>query len=219
MRIHFQRDMERLEREILFLGSLLEQATNKAILALTARRPDLGEEVIAGDDEIDRREVQFEEDCLKVLALHQPVAGDLRYLVSAIKVNTMLERMGDLAVNIAERAVPLAGLEPLPAPPDFQQMAADVREMVKLSLDALVRQDSALARRVCEMDDTVDEEHHRIFHELRDMMSADPTAIERGLHFLVAARCLERIADHAENIALDVVFMVEGKVIRHHAEE
>src|SRR5512135_2287047 len=113
MKTHFQRDMERLERDILYLGSLVEQATNKAILALTARRPELAEELIAGDDEIDLREVQIEDDCLKVLALHQPVAGDLRYLISAVKVNTMLERMGDLAVNIAERALSLSKLAPL----------------------------------------------------------------------------------------------------------
>jgi len=219
MKTHFQRDMERLERDILYLGSLVEQATNKAILALTARRPELAEELIAGDDEIDLREVQIEDDCLKVLALHQPVAGDLRYLISAVKVNTMLERMGDLAENIAERALSLARLAPLAGAPDLTQLTADVRQMVKLSLDALVRQDTKLAREICQMDDAVDEMHHQICRELRDMMQQDSATVERALHYLVAARNLERIADHAVNIAQDVVFMVEGQVIRHGPKE
>jgi phosphate transport system protein len=215
MKTHFQRDMERLERDILYLGSLVEQATNKAILAFTARRPELAEVLIAADDEIDLREVQIEDECLKVLALHQPVAGDLRYLISAIKVNTMLERMGDLAVNIAERALSLAQLPPLASAPDLQQITTDVRQMVKLSLDALVQQDTKLAREICEMDDAVDEMHHGIIRELRDLMAADSSTVERALHYLIAARNLERIADHAVNIAQDVVFMVDGQVIRH----
>lgn len=215
MKIHFQRDIERLEREILFLGSLVEQATNRAILALTSRRNDLAQEVIRGDDEIDRREVALEDDCLKVLALHQPVASDLRYLVSAVKVNTMLERMGDLAVNIAERALALNALPALPAPIDLQQMTGDVRAMVKLSLDALVRHDTELAREVCALDDAVDEMNHQVFRRLLELMSEDPQLIERCMHYVIAARNLERIADHAVNIAQDVVFMTEGQVIRH----
>lgn len=218
MKIHFQRDLERLERDILYLGSLVEQATNKAIIALTARRPEVAHEVIAGDDEIDRREVQFEEDCLKVLALHQPVAGDLRYLISAVKVNTMLERMGDLAVNIAERASSLAELEPLPMVPDLSDMASEVRQMVKLSLDALVRQDVDLARSVRQMDDAVDDCNYSIMRDVAEMMVQDSTTVQRGLHYLIAARNLERIADHSVNIAQDVVFMASGEIIRHAAQ-
>lgn len=215
MKTHFQRDMERLEQDIIFLGSLVEQSTSKAILALTTRNPALAKEVIGGDDEIDRREVLIEDNCLKVLALHQPVAGDLRYLISAIKVNMLLERMGDLTVNIAERAITLCKLDPLPNAPDVQQLGAEVRGMVKASLEALVKQDADIARQVCKMDDSVDDAHYKIFWEVADIMAAHPETVKRGLHFLVATRSLERIADHAQNIAQDIVFMVEGEVIRH----
>lgn len=219
MTTHFERDLERLEREILLLGSLVEQATNRAILALTTRRADLAREVIEGDDEIDQREVALEDDCLKVLALHQPVASDLRYLISTIKVNTILERMGDLAVNIAERALQLNELEPAPALPELLRMAADVRQMVKQCLDALVRHDTNLAREVSALDDKVDIANHLIFEELKAMMARDTGQIDQAMHLAVAARNLERIADHAENIAQDVVFTVEGQVIRHSAKE
>jgi len=219
MKVHFQRDMERIEREILLLGSLVEQATNRAILALTSRRTDLARDVIEGDDEIDRREVELEDDCLKVLALHQPVASDLRYLISAIKVNTILERMGDLAVNIAERALKLNELAPLAVPAELQKMGADVSRMVKQCLDALVRHDTAMAREVCALDDNVDAANHAIFIELKTVMARDPGQIEQAMHLAVAARNLERIADHAENIAQDVVFTVEGQVIRHTSKD
>lgn len=215
MKTHFQRDMEHLERDIVYLGTLVEEATSKAILAMTMRDPVLAKEVIDGDDEIDRREVRIEDDCLKVLALHQPVASDLRYLIAAVKVNTQLERMGDLTVNIAERAISLSKLEPLPSEPDILTITVSVREMLRVSLEALVKQDAGIAREVCKMDDAVDEAHYKLFWEVAAMMEANPETVTRGLHFLVALRNLERIADHAQDIAHDIVFMAEGQIIRH----
>jgi phosphate transport system protein len=215
MKVHLQRDLEHLERGILYIGSLVEQATDKAIQSLANGRTDLAAEVIEGDDEIDTREVELEEDCLKVLALHQPVASDLRYLVSALKVNAMLERMGDLAVNIAQRANALAELPPVQLPFDLMQLASRVREMVRLSLDSMVRTDAELARHVVTLDDEVDEVYHDIFMQLKAGMQRDPAQVEYNLNVLVAVRNLERIADHASGIAQYVVFMAEGEIVRH----
>lgn len=217
--MHLRRDLERLQREILQLGSRVEDAIRRATLALVDRRVDLADEVIAGDAEIDATEVEVEEDCLKILALHQPVAGDLRFLVAVLKVNNDLERMGDLAVNVAERARYLASHDPLQVPLDFARMVEMVREMVSSSLDALVRQDPLAARKVCEMDDEVDRLNREMFHLLQQVMQDDSGAVKRAVHALSASRHLERVADLATNIAEDVVFMVEGEVIRHRAED
>ena len=215
MKKHFARDIAKLEREVLLLGSFVEQAINKAIQALTSERSELAQEVIDGDEKINTREVELEDDCLKVLALHQPVASDLRYLVSAVKVNTMLERMGDLAVNIAKRALKLYELPKLPTPEALPGMAENVSLMVKQCLDAMVRSDTAIARGVCELDEAVDQANHAIFIELQELMKRDPALIEPAMHMVVATRHLERIGDQAEDIAQDVVFTVEGEVIRH----
>jgi len=212
---HLQRDLERLKKQLLEEESLVEEAVNKAIAALTERRPALCDEVIAADDVIDQREVAIEEECLKILALHQPVAADLRFVITAMKVNNDLERMGDQAVNIAERAAYLAEHEPLGIPLDFNRMADAVRQMVRSSLDAHVNQDTALAHTVGRMDDEVDEVHREMFRVLQDRMRDDVGVIERAVAYLSASRDLERIGDLATNIAEDVVFMVEGEVIRH----
>ncbi len=216
---HLRRDLERLEREILRVGALVEEAIRKATIALVDRRPELAEAVIAGDAQIDAMEVEVEEECLKILALHQPVATDLRFLVAVLKVNNDLERMGDLAVNVAERARYLATHEPLEVPLDFPCMVERVRDMVADSLGALVRQDAPAARAVCERDDAVDAINRHMFSVLQDLMERDPPSIQRAVHALSASRHLERIADLATNIAEDVVFMVDGDVIRHRAED
>lgn len=219
MSIHLQKDLEHLDKELLILSSMVEDATNKAILALVDRRLDLARQVMREDDRINTREVLIEEECLKMLALHQPVAADLRFIVAVLKVNNDLERMGDLAVNIAERAAYLATREPLQVSLDFPKMAEGVREMVRESLDALTNMNPRLARHVLTMDDEIDEANRGMFDILQDLMHRDPSTIERAVHLLSASRHLERIADLATNIAQDVVYIAEGKLIRHLTED
>ncbi len=218
MTAHLQRDLARLREEILSMGSLVEEATNKAINALVKRDAALAAEVVDADGRIDDKEVQVEEDCLKLLALHQPVAVDLRFIITCLKVNNDLERMGDLAVNIAERARYLARHTPLATPLDLTAMADKVRGMVRDSLDALVRQDMVLARDVLARDDEVDEANRSMFDILQGVMTADPSTVKRAIALLSSSRYLERLADHATNIAEDVIFMGEGEIIRHQTE-
>jgi phosphate transport system protein len=212
---HLRRDLDEIEKRIRMIGLLVEQATNKAILALVARRPQLAEEVVRDDDVIDLQEVECENECLKILALHQPVASDLRFIITVLKVNNDLERMGDLAVNIARRAQFLCSKEPIPSPIDFTSVCDTVRSMVRDSLDALIRRDTELARHVVQRDDEVDDAAKRAFEFYRDNMHTDPSITERGLHTLLAIRHLERIADQTTNICEDVVFLVDGEVVRH----
>jgi len=218
MRSHLDRDLDALKRDILTMGAMVEDATLKSIDSLLNRREDLGNEVIAGDDAIDMKELEVEDKCLKALALHQPVAGDLRYIIAILKVNNDLERMGDLAGHIAKRAVYLAQHPPIGTPKRFEEMAGIVRTMVRKCLDALVNRDSALALEVVKMDDRVDEIHWESYEELRERMRKECEIIDLAFHTISAIRHLERIADHAANIAEDVYFMVEGDVIRHMIE-
>ncbi len=212
---HLNHDLDRLKKEMLAMGAMVEEAINQAIRSLVDRDPALARAVFAGDDAIDRKELEVEDACLKMLALHQPVAGDLRYIVAVLKVNNDLERMGDLAQNIAERALFLATHEPLQVDFDFARMVATVRRMVSQSLDALVENDPHLARRVCAQDDEVDALQRSMFEQLTALMMRDPSTVERAVQVLSVSRHLERIADSATNIAEDVVFMVEGENIRH----
>ena len=212
---HLQRDLDYLKKELMGIASMVEDATNKALLAVVDRRNELAEEVLKEDEAIDEREVQIEENCLKVLALHQPVAADLRFIITVLKVNNDLERMGDLAVNIAERAVYLAAHPQLEVALDFTQMAEDVRTMVRASLDSLTHKDTKLAREVLEMDDKVDAANRNMFVLMEELMHKDPDTVKRAGCLLSVSRHLERIADLATNIAEDVVYMVEGELIRH----
>lgn len=212
---HLRRDLDDLKKALLEVASLVEGSANKAITALTERRADLVPDVVAADDEIDRREVQIEENCLKILALHQPVAADLRFVVAALKVNNDLERMGDQAVNIAERAAYLAERPPPGIPVDFTRMAEVVREMIRTSLDAHLNLDVDLARRVGQMDDQVDDVHRDMYRVVHERIREDPSVVEAAIAYLSASRDLERVADLATNIAEDVIFMVEGEVVRH----
>ena len=215
MAVHLIRDLENLKKEILLLGGMVEEATENAILALTDRRPELAEKVLQGDKVVDAKEVQIEEECLKVLALHQPVAADLRYVVAMMKVNNDLERVGDLAKNIAERAVSLAEAEPVSVPQGITNMADDVRGMLRDSLNAVVELDTELAKTVHRQDENIDEAHKRIFRLIEERIRRDPERIHIHIQLLSVSRYLERIADLATNISEDVVFMVNGDVIRH----
>ncbi len=212
---HLQRDLEYLKKEILTVGKLVERAITDSTAALATRRIDLAESVIEGDALIDTKEVKVEDDCLKLLALHQPVAADLRFVVSVLKVNNDLERMGDLAVNIAKRAIVLAGEPSLESSLDLSSMASKASRLVGRSLDALVQLDVEIARQVCADDQEVDDAHRRTFRRVQEAIRNDPSTIERALSVLTVSRALERTADLATNIAEDVVFMVEGEVIRH----
>lgn len=212
---HLQRDLDNLQRDLFALAASVEEAIHKAIRALQDRDADLAHQVIAGDNQIDLEENHVEEESLKILALHQPVAVDLRRIAAAVKVNSELERMGDLAEDIAERAVHLAELPPIPIPEKLQRMTDLTTSMVHESLDAFVNLDTRLARRVCRLDDEVDRYNEAIIAELISMMRASPDMVEPGLSMFSAVRHLERIADHATNIAEDVIYLVEGEIVRH----
>ena len=218
MTVHLHRDMDDLRRELLATGALVEEATNKAISALVNRDREMARDVIESDTTIDMKEVEVEEECLKLLALHQPVAVDLRYVVTCLKVNNDLERMGDLAVNIAQRADYLARHPALSLPGELSRMAEGVRGMVRDSLDSLVRQDTALARDILARDDVIDDHNGRMFDKMTAMMMEDPALVKRAVAFMSCSRALERIADHATNVAEDVIFMADGEIIRHRSE-
>src|SRR5713101_5384490 len=212
---HLQRDLENLQRDLLALAASVEEAIHMSIRALQRREAVPAEQVIAGDAQIDQEENHIEEECLKILALHQPVAVDLRRIAAALKINTDLERMADLAEDIAERALHLARMPVVPIPENLQRMTDLATSMVRQSLDAFVNLDSRHARRVCRLDDEVDRYNNEIIQELIEMMQESPTKVEAGLSLFSATRHLERIADHATNIAEDVVYLVEGTIIRH----
>jgi len=212
---HLLRDLEHLKKDILTMGAMVEEAIELATTSLMTRRPEIARRVIENDDVIDQKELEVEEECLKDLALHQPVAKDLRFIVAIMKVNNDLERMGDLAVNIAQRALFLAEHTPIAIPIELREMVRHVGDMVKNCLDALVNQDVEIARGVIRADDTVDILNREMFRVLEAVIREDPETVERALNVLSVSRNLERMADAATNIAEDVVFMVEGEVIRH----
>jgi phosphate transport system protein len=212
---HLQRDLEHLKKEILAIGSIVEKALSDSIQALVNRNSNLAEMVIEGDDTIDQKENQIEEECLNILALHQPVATDLRFIISVLKVNNDLERIGDLATNIAERAIYLSAHEPLGIVLKFDRMVVGVQEMVRKSLEALVKMDAKLARVVLTMDDEIDSLNREMYVVLQDEMRRTADSIYRAVQTLSVSRYLERIADLSTNIAEDVVFLVEGELIRH----
>jgi phosphate transport system protein len=215
---HFERELENLKRRILSLGAKVEERLRMAIKAIETRDGNLANQVIKADYEIDKIEVDIEEECLKVLALHQPVAIDLRFIISVIKINNDLERIGDLAVNIAERAAFLASQRKLNILFDFPGMAEKAQSMVKRSLDSLVNMDSRLAWEVCASDDEVDAMNRDMFIQIQDNIRKNINRMECFIHLLSASRHLERVADHATNIAQDVVYMIEGEIVRHRPE-
>jgi phosphate transport system protein len=212
---HLQRDLTELQRDLIALAAGVEEQLHKAVQALRERQPSLARQVIDGDNVIDEEENHIEEECLKALALHQPVAIDLRRITSALKINAELERMADLAEDIAERALHLATLSRIPVPAKLDRMTDLTTSMVRQSIDAFVNLDVRLARMVIRMDDEVDRYNDEIIAELIRLMESSPESVEPGISFFSATRHLERIADHATNIAEDVVYLVEGEIIRH----
>lgn len=201
------------------MGTMVEEAINNSIVALKHTDKNLADQVIADDSKVNDLENKIEEDCLKTLALYQPVAVDLRFITAVMKINNDLERMGDSAVNIAERIVYLTNVPlRLAAIFNFKEMAAQVQQMVRESLDSLVHKNSALARKVCGEDDIVDNQNRSMFELAKEEVQKDPSQVEIILHLLSISRHLERIADLATNLAEDVVYLVEGEIIRHMAE-
>jgi len=213
---HWERDLDNLQRRLMILAASVEEAIFKGIRALQERNMALAEEVIAGDSVIDQEENHVENECLKMLALHQPVAIDLRRIIAALKINTDLERMADLAVNIAERARSLADLPRIAVPDKLQRMTDLATSMVRQSLDAFVMLNAEQARRVIRLDDEVDRYNREIIGELIGHMQQTAELVPAFMSFFSAVRQLERIADHATNIAEDVVYLIEGEIIRHH---
>ncbi|MBI3995528.1 MAG: phosphate signaling complex protein PhoU [Nitrospirae bacterium] len=212
---HFDEELKTLKEKILRMGALVEEQIAHAIKALVDRDSNLARRVIENDHQVNAMDVQIDEDCLRLIALHQPMAKDLRFLTTAMKISTELERMSDLAENISERAIELNEEPQLKPFIDIPRMAEHAQRMVKESLDAFVNQDSELARKVCRDDDFIDDLNHQIFRELLSFMIEDPQTTTRAIRISFVSKNLERLADHATNIAELVVYLVEGKIIRH----
>ena len=218
-RHHFEEELQALKNRLLNMGALVEERVHDATHALIDRRVDTAERIIAGDQEINELQIEIDERCLRLLALQQPMASDLRLITAAMKINADLERIGDQAVNIAEQAVRVLAHPPLKPQIDLPRMAEIAERMTRESLDAFVRKDAKLARSILARDDEVDQLKDQVFRVLLTYMMADPGTIERALGLILISRHLERIADHATNIAEDVIFVVEAKDVRHHHEE
>ena len=215
---HFQKELEELKGNLLKMAALVEETIRDAVRSLVKRDSELAQQTFAKEDRINSLEIVIDDMCLRLLALRQPMAVDLRFITAAMKIITDLERMGDQAVNIAERAISLNQEPQLKPYIDIPRMAEITQSMVKDVLDAFVTKDSKLARSVCERDDVVDGLNDQVFRELLTYMMSDPKTTPRVVHLMIVCRCLERIADHATNIAEDVIFMVDALVIKHHAD-
>jgi phosphate transport system protein len=216
---HFQEELELLKTRLLEMGGLAEDRVRQAVHALVDRDFSAVERVLVSDEAINRLHIEIDDRCFKLLALHQPMAVDLRAIVSAVKINTDLERVGDLAINIAEAAARYLQHPPVKALVDIPRMAVIAQDMLRDALDAFVRRDTALAQTVLDRDDELDALKTKVFRELIDYMLRDPGTIEPGLDLVLISRHLERIGDHATNIAEDVIFMVSAKDVRHQQEE
>lgn len=215
MTIRLQRELEKLKRRMLTVGAMVEERVRMALRAVEDRDADLAFKIIESDKEIDYNEVEVEEECLKILALYQPVAVDLRFITAVIKINNDLERIGDEAVNIAERVVYFAKRPPVSVPVDYTEMGEKTQTMLKNSLDALVNMDVDLAYKICLKDDEVDDINRDIFKKITEYIKLQPDRTYYLIHLLSVSRHLERIADHATNIAEEVIYLIEGQISRH----
>lgn len=215
MTLHFTNEMDRLHRDILSMCSKVEELINESVRGLQNRSSVLAAELAVRDREVNELDVRIEEDCLKIFALYHPVANDLRRVAAVLKIIGELERVGDLAVNIAERSRDIAAYPDFPLPGRLEEMATEALSMLHGSIDAYVELDGQKAREVCLRDDGVDNLNVELIRQLRLEMSQDTSRVEPGLHLFSCIRHIERVADHATNIAEDVVYLVEGEIIRH----
>jgi phosphate transport system protein len=218
-RHHFEEELQALKNRLLTMGALVEERVHQAVRALIDRQLEEAEQVIRSDQDVNTLQIEIDDRCLKLLALQQPIATDLRLITAAMKINADLERIGDQAVNIAENVIKLLPQAPLKPLIDIPRMAELAEKMTRDALDAFVRKDAELARNVLQRDDEVDNLKDQVFRELLTYMMADPGTIQRALALILISRNLERIADHATNIAEDVIFLVEAKDVRHHHQE
>jgi len=216
---HLQLGLDDLREELLALFGVVEQMIDMAVRSLVERRPDLANRVIQTDSVVDAREVKLEEECLKMLALHQPVATDLRQVITVVKINSELERMADLACNIAERAMALDLYPLFTVPDELNDMVRESNSMVRRALDAFVTGDTAKAREVIRDDDVVDAMNRIIIDQLQELMQESPEHVIPAVHCFSASRNIECVADLATSLAEDVVYLVEGEIVRHiHAQ-
>lgn len=215
MTLHLYRDLENLRKRLMSLGALVETSIDKATEAFVDRDAENAHQVVQGDKEVDTAEVRLEEECLKVLALHQPVAADLRFVVAVLKINSDLERMGDAAESVAARALQLQAQPGFPLPEELGQMVAMAKGMTHKALDCFSREDASLAREVLSDDLAVDSLQRRMFELLQQRMKESPDLVEAAVLVLSTSRQIERIADLATNIAEDVIFLLEGEIVRH----
>jgi phosphate transport system protein len=212
---HFQRELSQLKKRILSLGAMAEERVRTAVKAMETRDNELAKRIIGADYEIDETEMEIEEECLKILALYQPVAVDLRFISAVIKINNDLERIGDEAVNIADRVMIICKREKLGIPFDFSAMAEKAEMMLKTSLDAVVNLDLDLAVKVIVSDDEIDALQNEAYDVIKKAMEDHPDSLGHLINLFLISRHLERIADHAQNIAEEVVYMIEGEIVRH----
>ena len=215
-RHHFEDELQALKNRLLEMGALVEDRVHRAVHSLIDRKVEEAETIIAADRAINDLHIEIDDRCLKLLATQTPLAGDLRLITSAMKINSDLERIGDQAVNVAENVVKILPFPPLKPLIDIPRMAEIAEKMTRDALDSFVRRDPALARDVLRRDDSVDQLKDQVFRELLTYMMADPGTIQRALCLILISRNLERVADHATNIAEDVIFLVEAKDVRHH---
>jgi phosphate transport system protein len=213
---HFREELDALQGRLLEMGGLAEERVRMAVQGLVARDPQLVEQVLRGDEPINQLHIEVDNRCFRLLALHQPMATDLRAIVAAVKINTDLERVGDLAVNIAEAANRYISHAPVKKLIDIPAMGQIAQAMLRDSLDCYVKRDTALAHQVLNEDDRLDGLKTQVFRELLTYMLTDPATIEAALDLILVSRHLERIGDHATNIAEDVIFMVSALDVRHH---
>ena len=219
MPVRLQKELQKLKKRILSLGTMVEERVRMAIKAVETRDEKLAKRIIEMDREIDEIEVEIEEECLKILALHQPVAVDLRFIAAVIKINNDLERIGDQAVNIAERVVSIARRPQVTVPFDYKLMAEKTETMLKESLDALVNLDVDLAYMVCLKDDEVDDMNREIYDKVKEAIRSHPDRVGYMINLLLVSRHLERIADLTTNIAEEVIYLIEGEISRHRMNE
>lgn len=219
MSVHFQREIDRLKKQLLSLSALVEESVAKAVTAIRDRDRLIAKQVIENDLRIDALDIDIEEECQKILALHQPVAHDLRFIIAVIKINGTLEHIGDCAVNIAERALFLCEEPHLDIPFDFTGMSEKARNMLRRALDALVNQDEGLAYQVIAADDEVDQINREMYGQVKDGIRRQPEDLESLIHLLSISRHVERIADLASHIAEEVIYYVKGDIIRHKTEQ